>query len=311
MSTPTVSTTQVVIEDFPFIVIEHFNVGRDKRPKDQDLFLKGQDYGPKSLLKEYNPVTDSFSQNIIELHADDNRVCEKRWDYIDNIYVIQPCQTQSYFCESLDHPHYSVHPLEYQSYLKQVTKYQQQQNGRPILHYCENTKNHEEINGFLSITNIFHSEETCSLLRSFPLTDMLLITEQYGEQDQKRGNIQFDTGLTSSVCQKRDDKWNGISGPNQLQNTDNPLVINIKEKIYNLLNKVVPPKWVGEVYNDSRRKSLFALPGDGVGDQHIHSIRMTSGHKYFCLQPHVDKKNDNNNPKFALVMVISWILEFP
>ena len=42
------------------------------------------------------------------------------WMHVQEIVVVEASPMQLYFSESMDHPHYTVHPLEYKSFEKQV-----------------------------------------------------------------------------------------------------------------------------------------------------------------------------------------------
>ena len=233
-----------------------------------------------------------------------------RWKYVKAITVIPQTKIQVYFSYSLDHPHYSVHPIEYQSYLVHLKNFQKENKGMPEFHLCDGKDNHELTLG-LSVTNIFPHTMT-TLLQSFPLQELTSIVQKKGKDDEKRGTRKIDTGFASAQCQTRRKEWHGLPGPNQLKLTSNGTVKATRKKLYQVLKYMVPNHLKGKVYKDDRRAAYFDFENekedrDGV---HIQSFRVSLGRKFYSLSIHRDSKNDNTDPFFSPVLVVSWVLHF-
>jgi hypothetical protein len=184
-----------VLQDFAYVVIEYFKDGMDSRPSDIALRIMPQDDISLKLQQAYDKTNDHLSSGPIVLPAGDNRVFTGHWDHIQLIVVIEPSAMQTYFSESLDHSHYSVHPLEYKSYLSYLKLYQRKNNGRPSLKFCCSQSNHW-IAGKLWVTNTFDKVALEVLGRS-PLSDVSALVDEHGVVDEKRGNQKLDTGLAS------------------------------------------------------------------------------------------------------------------
>ena len=294
-------------DDFPFIVIEYFKTGLSERPSDTVLRISKN--STPNLSKLFNHPKDCFHPKIISLQPNDNRVYTKRWKYIEAIAVVPQSQTQIYFSTSLDHPHYSVHPMEYQSYKEHVRDYQNANNGEPKLHYCDPGVNHESIFGKLHVTNVF-SKKLYDLLHTFPISDLASMVEEHQGYDPKRGSVYLDTGLSSGQNLKRKIEWFGLSGPNLLRGTHEPIIKQVRNKLYGILKLALPSQWKGRLYCDPIKSSYF---DSDVGSEtrqgvHIHSYRASLGRKYYQLGIHRDSQNDNNNELFAPVLVLSWII---
>jgi ATP sulfurylase len=127
---------------FPYIVIEYFKQELEERPGDTILRMKGDSPSRTNLESVYDFEKQRFSQTTIKVNDDDHRIYSDRWKHIHKIIVIEPSPTQTYFSLSLDHPHYSVHPIEYQSFESNVIAFQRKNGGLPHLHFCPNTSNH-------------------------------------------------------------------------------------------------------------------------------------------------------------------------
>jgi hypothetical protein len=294
--------------DFPYIVIEYFKEDLEVRPGDKILRMKGDSSSRVDLEEYYDIKQQKFKAASIILHSDDNRVYTERWKYIGTIVVIQPSPTQTYFSESLDHPHYSVHPIEYQSFQSHVKAFQRTNGGLPKLKFCNNTINHS-IPGMVTITNQMTSEVR-EVMDGFDLNDIVSYMNKNKSKDPRRRNIKVDSGLTSGQCQIRKEKWSGISGPNILKTTHDPPVRRMREQLYRLLDCGVPQEWRGRVYNDQERQHYFEV--DGFPNTHpgvqIHASRASLGSPYSCLAIHRDVHNDNEDENFAPVLVVSWLV---
>ena len=205
-------------EGFPFVVIEYFK--NDIRDRPTDAQLRIDSGSTPDLSRHYKKETNSFQVDKLDIENGDNRIHAPRWIYIDLIVVIAPSPEQTYFSESLDHPHYSVHPLEYQSYLAHLKRFQRQNGNSPKLRFCDGTKNHS-LKGRLTVTNRI-PPHVKQVMDGFDLPAIASLVAQHGKRDDKRGNVKLDTGLASAQCQTRRPEWYGLSGPNQLKLSHEP-----------------------------------------------------------------------------------------
>ena len=139
-------------KDFPYIVIEYFKEDLEVRRDDKILRMRGDSPARVDLESHYDSNKQTFKVSTIIIHKDDNRVYSERWKYIGTIVVIEPSPTQTYFSESLNHPHYSVHPIEYPSFKSHVEAFQRSNGGLPELKFCQNTINHS-IPGMVTVAN--------------------------------------------------------------------------------------------------------------------------------------------------------------
>jgi hypothetical protein len=298
-------------KDFPFLVLEFFKddylasaIG------DTEICIDVKSNSVSNALKEaYDPEYDTFNLPQVDIPSTDARVCVDRWSIIKHIVVIEPNPIQVYFARSLNHPHYTVHPLEYKSYLKHLHDFKKN-SAHPILTFCANTKNHEDVADMVTITNTSMSLPLVHCIQGFPLQDLVGLVSRYGGNDSKRGNIQIDTGLTSSVCQLRRKEYLGIAGPNQLQHSRKPEVKQMYALLYQFLELAVPEEFRGKLYMDPARHAMFAFDTDVHQDPQVllQSTRVSLSHKYNLLVPHRDSKNDNEDPMFSPVLVLSWLL---
>jgi hypothetical protein len=293
-----------VEKEFGYVVIEYCTT---ERPNDLEMHITPQDYISQELLARYREERDTMDGSDFDLHSNDNRLFEGRWKYVELIAVIEQSHVQTYFSESLDHAHYSIHPIEYPSFLRHVQAYQRRNKGVPILKFCSSAINHC-IPGKLWVTNVFSNEAT-NVISKFPLPKIVTVVVEKGKYDEKRGHRKLDTGLASGKCQIRREKWFGISGPNQLHHTDNSVVKEVRGLLYNLLDVALPPHRVGKVYADATRAYFFNFEEDDIDSRgiQIHSYRISMGRKFSSLMIHRDSQNDNEEG-FAPVMVISWIV---
>ena len=129
-------------EGFPYIVIEYFKDDVPDKLKEAKFKKNRTNDQQEKLIKYYDAEIDSFSQNKVTIEKDDPRVNSKRWETIDTIAVVQPSRVQVYFSSSLDHPHYTVHPLEYDSFLKHLREHQLLNAGSPKMTMCGPRQNH-------------------------------------------------------------------------------------------------------------------------------------------------------------------------
>ena len=125
--------------------------------------------------------------------------------------MIPPSPKQVYFSESLDHTHYSIHPLEYPSFVRHLSAFRSSNGNVPILKFCCPNKNHKRVAGMLSITNGGFGAPLLAAISAFDVVEMVRLAAEYGKSDSKRGNTYFDTGLTSSVCQLRKEVYFGLA----------------------------------------------------------------------------------------------------
>lgn len=126
-------------QDFPFVVIEYFRDDIVDRPTDQELRIcSGMKVG--HLQKLFNNTTGQFTTSSVEIDNEDNRVFNKRWDMVEFIAVIAPARMQTYYCVSLDNPHYSVHPIEFKSYRRHLSMYQKKNKGVPEFFFVKPVK---------------------------------------------------------------------------------------------------------------------------------------------------------------------------
>ena len=103
-------------QDFPFVVIEYFRDDVVDRPTDQELQIcSGIKEG--HLQQSFNNTTGQFTTSSVEIDNEDNHV----FNMVEFIAVIAPAPMQTYYCVSLDNPHYSVHPLEFKSYSRHLS----------------------------------------------------------------------------------------------------------------------------------------------------------------------------------------------
>ena len=117
MSSPVVCQLTKDGSDFPYIVIEYFDLPRSECPSDTELGLLENSPSWMELPSIYKKDSDSFDDKDVELSTRDYRVYGKRWKYIGYVAVIEASGMQVYFSKSLNHPHYSIHPREYKSYM--------------------------------------------------------------------------------------------------------------------------------------------------------------------------------------------------
>jgi hypothetical protein len=104
--------------ELPFVVIEYFHPStNNNKIVDSKWGITKQESHAGRLKKCYKEESDSFTQSKIDIPPNDNRVHKERWSIVDQIVVIEPSLVQIYFSYSLNHPHYSVSPLEYPSYI--------------------------------------------------------------------------------------------------------------------------------------------------------------------------------------------------
>ena len=120
-----------VPQEFPYLVIEYFKDDLRKPPSDIKLHITAQDRIASKLKSRYCKTNDSMEATPIVLDAQDNRVFHGRWEHICLIVIVQQSKTQTYFSESLNHAHYSLHPLEYKSYISLLKSFQKQNHGQP------------------------------------------------------------------------------------------------------------------------------------------------------------------------------------
>jgi hypothetical protein len=133
---------------FPLLVIEFF---RPSTPmeimRDATLRILKQDSLVGRLRKNYDHETDSFTTSQIEILDVDNRVVTKRWQWIELVAVVEPSPAQTYFSSSLNHPHYSVHPMEFRSYLLHFENFCKEKRlankELPRLVYCDAERDHD------------------------------------------------------------------------------------------------------------------------------------------------------------------------
>jgi hypothetical protein len=202
-------------ENFPYLVIEYFRMSTTAdKISDIQLKIKAQSSMAGKLKKVYCETTDSFAVTSLDVTQSDNRVYGGRWNLVELICVIEPSATQTYFSHSLNHAHYSVHPLEYDSYCAHLTRFKQSHSQHPTLRFCGRDTDHD-IQGYLFVRNKL-SAHIGDIIHSFPLQKMIMAIQEHGKVDEKRGNHKLDTGLASGLCQKRLPEWFGIAGPNQL-----------------------------------------------------------------------------------------------
>lgn len=196
------TTLSVPGDDFPYIVIEFFKTMED-RPSNSSIGIISTNNN-RRLESSYDACQQSFTTNSITIPADDYRVYSERWKFIQKIIVIAPSPMQTYFSESLDHPHYSVHPIEYQSYLKYLRTFQTTNNGFPSLNFCDSQHNHT-IDQRLWVINLM-SQHKKNLMNEFDPKEMVSLVKEHGKHDPKRHNWKIDAGLASSQSQVRRDK---------------------------------------------------------------------------------------------------------
>ena len=298
--------------DFPYLVMEFFHDGYEFLANDAKLCLDVKsNHVNQALLDAYDMELDCFLVDQVDIPDTDARVFHGRWEHVKTIVVIEPSPVQIYFARSLNHPHYNIHPLEYEAFKKHLEIFAGHRKGAPTLHYCSANKNHTDIGGMVTITNIGMSQPLQCCIRSFPLDDLVNLVSLYGKTDDKRGNIQFDTGLTSSVCQKRCTAYWGVAGPNERQQTKHPAVKTMYKLLYNFLDMAVPKEFKGKVYSDPQRRVIFGFDKDVHQDPNIliQSVRVAAGRKNTLLAPHRDRNNDNEDPMFAPVLVLSWLVK--
>jgi hypothetical protein len=291
-------------------VIEYFYKHEDiKIPNDADLHIHSESNENQNLKQFFDDSTQSFKNQKIKIGKNDNRVYTLRWKWIEKIVLIEPCQQQIYFSESLDHPHYTIHPLEHESFLQYVVTFQNKNHNKPDLVFCSSKENHY-IPGFIYITNIFE-DEVANAVREFDVEDIIHVIETRGKKDNKRGNVKLDIGLASAQCQLRRREWHGLSGPNVLEATNDRVMTKMRKGLYPLLSVASPHHIKNDVYHDRERKSLFDYDDEMLhpSDMHIHSVRAAITYPFTYLSVHRDTQNDNGDPKFSPVMVVSWLLK--
>jgi hypothetical protein len=299
-------------KDMPYLVIEYFRKSSlSQKIKDIQLGIRKQEAIAGTLQKIYKDETDSFGEKEVDIPAMDNRVFTERWKLIEVIVVVESSLMQTYFSYSLDHPHYSVHPLEYQSYKNHLHRFQRANNVHPLLRFCDSSRNHD-IAGCLYVCNR-HTADQRDLLESFPFDTIVETIESKGKQDRKRGNYKLDAGLASSQSQLRRDEWFGIAGPALLTNSHLPAVVDVRNRLYDVLPIATPAGYKKnfQVYHRPKNSELFnqndpVKSRDGV---HIHSCRFALSWKHSELAIHRDVHNDNANPNFSPVCVLSWIIK--
>jgi hypothetical protein len=110
-----VGPTLPTADGFPYLVMELFRENViPSTLSDSGLMIDGRHICASKCLEEaYNSEKDCFSTNQIAIEDTDARVYTERWKLARHVVVIQPKPVQIYFARSLNHPHYSVHPLEY------------------------------------------------------------------------------------------------------------------------------------------------------------------------------------------------------
>jgi hypothetical protein len=292
-------TPFTLVDGFPYLVIEYFKSDLIGRPTDVELRIS-------TPTEEVLPI--KAVEGITDIEEDDNRVYKFRWRFVHTIVVIPATIVQTYFSESMNHPHYTVHPLEYKSYCSYLKSFQDGNDGYPILYFCDRNQNHT-LTGMITVTNILPNT-TSEVLNSFDLPAIMDAINTHGSGDIKRGNQKLDTGLASGRCQVRRKKWYGVAGPNILKGTQDPVIKQMRQQLYKLLFVGVPSEWVGRVYYDPERQSLFEVDSDchwRKGTQ-IHACRAATSTTFSRLCIHRDSHNDNADPCFAPVMVASWLL---
>jgi hypothetical protein len=268
-------------------VIEYFSNTLEEPPGNACLRMNGDSGSRVDLEPLYDSASKKFTVSRVVIADDDNRVHTHRWEYVRHIVVIEQSPTQTYFNESLNHPHYSVHPIEYESYKNHLKTYQRKNGGLPQLHFCPSTRNHC-IKGFITINNSFHKDIQL-VLDGFDLQAIVSQISQHGQTDSKRGNKKLDTGLTSALCPIRRDKWYGICGPNELKHTHDKPMVAMRKQLYKLLDCGVPEEWMGRVYHDPERQHYFEIDEsntDYPGVQ-IHSTRAAMGYPFSALLKHI------------------------
>jgi hypothetical protein len=297
--------------DFPYLVIEYFRQNSlSQTISDKKLRIEGQLEIAGKIKEVYSEATDSFLVEQIKISGSDNRVYKERWKLIEMIVVVEPSLFQTYFSKSLNHAHYSVHPLEYQSYCQHLRQFQKTNKEHPTLYFCSKQQDHD-IPGLIYVRNKVNGDLQKALF-AFPLTDMVVAVKKHGKQDEKRGNYKLDTGLASGLCQKRLPEWFGIAGPNHLLHTKLEVCKVVRSKLYKVLPLATPSSYKGKLYYCHRTASLFGykLYKDSEDGVHIHSFRMALSWKSSELAIHRDVHNDNANMVFSPVVVASWMVRF-
>jgi hypothetical protein len=295
------------IDGFPLLVIEFMKTCSPNKG------IKLPNKPPTiDLEKIYHGEKHKFTVPNLEINEGDPRVCCKRWLAVDTIVVVPPSKMQTYFCESLDNPHYSVHPIEYQSYLIHLRGLQETNGGSPNLYYCSPNENHHLV-GLITVTNVLpvHLKK---IIHNFDGLAIATAIEENGVYDIKRGNRSLDTGLASGKCQVRKLQWHGMSGPNVLKHTHDSSILDMRKNLYNLISVGVPPPWWNKLYHNIDYQELFEIDTESIKSkrvgQQIHSCRAAMTYKYSQLVIHRDSMNDNADVNFAPVFVVSWLVFF-
>ena len=296
-----------VVGDFPLVVIEYFYEDNVGCKSDHELRMEGQDHIATRLRSMYHESTGRMDDTAIELDETDNRVFHGRWEKVEVIAIIYPSQTQTYFSESLNHPHYSVHPREFNSFCKRVKAFQRMNNGFPHLRLCKGDSNHV-IPGRLYVTNLL-PKPVSRVMDEFPLSRIAKVVSDLGVLDEKRGNTKLDSGLACSMSQVRTREWFGLSGPSTLTTYKQGIVREVHALLHKLVMVAIPRHRAGDVYHHPK-KSLFFDPDKDrhKGGIHIHSFRVSIGKRYSLLMIHQDRQNDNCDPNFSPVLVTNWIV---
>jgi hypothetical protein len=104
---------------FPLLVIEYFRGDMEQHNilnKDKQLNIEKQEKLAGLVKTYYQEDTDSFSVSEMTISKEDNRVSKSRWKMVEWIAIVEASPQQTYFSSSLNHPHYSIHPMEYKSF---------------------------------------------------------------------------------------------------------------------------------------------------------------------------------------------------
>jgi hypothetical protein len=166
-----------ILEEFPMVVVEYFFASSTGSKTDREWRIEGQEHIAALLQSKYNEDTGEMDCSDISL-GDDNRVYTERWKEVEVIAVIYPSVSQTYFSESLNHPHYSVHPTELDSFCSHVKAFQKLNNGYPLLRLCKGDSNHI-IPGRLHVTNVL-PRNVQKVMDMFPLSKIAKVVSELG-----------------------------------------------------------------------------------------------------------------------------------
>ena len=174
-------------------------------------------------------------------------------------------------------------------YLSSITSFVKKNKRKDSLHVVHMIK---DCNYELAELNLFNelSPEMIALAQSMPLRQLAQAVHDSFKEDKSRGNKFIDVGFSSDINTKRDKEFGGVSRPQRLDRSSEPMFEAAMVAMTNMCDLVCQPNVKGKVFRDEVRNRLFA--GKHTRGNRIEALRVALTNGKHIVACHVDDKND-------------------